>query len=158
MKSNIDFEELEALLTGFWLTDLANFSSYFFENTSDINWIGFYLSDSQKLRLGPFCGKPACTEIGFTRGVCGHAYNNKTTLVVDDVDQFPGHIRCDSASKSELVIPLFVSDNLVGVLDVDSPKISRFSEDDRKMFEKAIEILSKKISNFKDIPFGIITI
>lgn len=148
MKSKIDLIEIDALMTGFWLTDFSNLSAYLFENLDDVNWVGFYLSDGQKLRLGPFCGKPACTEIAFKNGVCGQAFTNKTSVIVDNVDQFPGHIRCDSNSKSEIVIPIFISEQIIGVLDVDSPKFDRFTFQDKEILEKVIDILSRKISNY----------
>lgn len=142
-------KELEALLMGFWLTDLANFSAFFFQHTKDINWLGFYLSDGKLLRLGPFAGKPACVEIAFNRGVCGAAFNQKKILIVDDVHQFPGHIACDSASQSELVLPLLIADQLVGVLDIDSPLKSRFSQKEADFFSEALKILSTKC---RDLP------
>ena len=141
-------KELDSLLTGFWLTDLANFAAHFYASVPNINWIGFYLSDGERLRLGPFNGKVACTEIEFTRGVCGAAYTQEKTMVVDDVHKFPGHIACDAASESELVIPLHVNGELVGVLDVDSPMKSRFKEADIRMFTEAAEILTKKLTYF----------
>lgn len=154
MEKMIDLNELEAYLTGYWLTDLANFSAFLFEKLPDINWVGFYLSDNQKLRLGPFCGKPACMEISFGKGVCGHVFQQAQSLIVDDVENFPGHIRCDSNSKSELVIPLFISNQLVGVLDVDSPKLARFTAADQLFLERAVQVLSEKISNFSGVKFG----
>ncbi len=139
--------ELEALLTGFWLTDLANFSAFFFHEIRDINWIGFYFSDGERLRLGPFAGKPACVEIAFTRGVCGAAFTDRKIMIVADVHEFPGHITCDAASNSELVIPFFVNGKLVGVLDVDSPLKKRFSSDDATLFRDALSLLAAKIKN-----------
>lgn len=133
--------ELKGLMTGFWLTDLANFSAHLYHSVQDLNWIGFYLSDGKKLRLGPFAGKPACVEIEFDRGVCGKAYRERQTLRVDDVHAFPGHITCDPASRSELVIPFYVQGKLVGVLDIDSPKPARFSEADAVFFQEAIQVL-----------------
>lgn len=138
--------ELEALLTGFWLTDLSNFSAFLFQEMPDLNWVGFYLNDGTKLRLGPFQGKPACTEIPFTKGVCGASFTQGQSLIVSDVHEFPGHIACDAASRSELVIPLFLEESCVGVLDIDSPRISRFSEADREGMEKAVAILMRKLS------------
>ncbi len=133
-KGLFDLQELESLLSGYWLTDLANFSAFLFEKLPDVNWVGFYLSDGRKLRLGPFCGKSACMEITFRSGICGSAFAEVKTLVVDDVDLFPGHIRCDSNSKSEIVIPLFISDRPVGVLDIDSPILNRFTLPDSDFF------------------------
>ncbi|MBK7960151.1 MAG: GAF domain-containing protein [Bdellovibrionales bacterium] len=157
-KDLFDLQELESLLSGYWLTDLANFSAFLFEKVPDVNWVGFYLSDGKKLRLAPFCGKPACFVIPFANGVCGHAYRQVETLVVDDVDLFAGHIRCDSNSKSEIVIPLLISNRLVGVLDIDSPKVARFTGEDRIFLEKAVRILSQKISNYSGTKFGRISL
>lgn len=154
MEKLIDLHELEAYLTGYWLTDLANFSAFLYEKIPDINWLGFYLSDKQKLRLGPFCGKPACMEIPFGKGVCGYVFQQAQSLIVDDVEQFPGHIRCDSNSKSELVVPLYISDQIIGVLDVDSPKLARFTNEDQIFLEQAIQILSQKISNYSGVKYG----
>lgn len=154
MKSQIDLQELESYLSGYWLTDLANFSAFLFEKIPDINWVGFYLSDGKKLRLGPFCGKPACMEIFFGKGVCGQAYSQAKSLIVDDVDHFPGHIRCDVNSKSELVIPLIISNEIVGVLDLDSPKVARFNHDDQVFLEKAVQILVQKISTYSGAKYG----
>ena len=150
----IDLLELEAFLSGYWMTDLSNFSAFLFERLPDVNWVGFYLSDGKTLRLGPFCGKPACLEIPFGQGVCGQAFEQAETLLVADVDLFPGHIRCDSNSKSEIVIPLLIFGELVGVLDVDSPKAARFSKNDKAFLEEAVQILSLKISNYSGVRFG----
>ncbi len=124
--------ELEAYLTGHWLTDMANFSAYIYHAVPHLNWAGFYLFDGAKLRLGPFVGKPACTEIKVGHGVCGTAFAQRKALVVADVDAFPGHIACDSASRSELVLPFLVDGECLGVFDIDSPKLARFHEDDRQ--------------------------
>lgn len=157
MSQKIELQELEAFLSGYWLTDLANFSAFLFEKIPDVNWVGFYLSDEKKLRLGPFCGKPACMEIPFGKGVCGHAFAEAETLIVDDVDLFPGHIRCDSNSKSEIVVPFFISGKLVGVLDVDSPKTARFNSENKNLIESAVQILSRKISNYSGARYGSIS-
>lgn len=137
--------ELEAYLTGRWLTDLANFSSFVFHALPDLNWSGFYLFDGEKLILGPFSGKPACTEIKVGRGVCGTAFSQGKPILVPDVETFPGHIACDSASRSELVIPLFDGETLFGVFDLDSPKQDRFREQDREGVESWIAALQKRL-------------
>jgi len=137
--------DLEAYLTGRWLTDLANFSSFVFHALPDLNWSGFYLFNGEKLVLGPFAGKPACTEIKVDRGVCGTAFSRRKAILVPDVDAFPGHIVCDSASKSELVIPLIDGDSCFGVFDLDSPKLSRFREQDRAGLELWLAALLKKL-------------
>lgn len=140
--------EVNELLSGFWLTDLANFSSFFFEYSPRINWIGFYLYDGEKLRLGPFAGKPACTEIAVGQGVCGTSFEKQKAMLVEDVHQFKDHISCDPVSQSELVLPFYVKGQLVGVLDIDSPEVGRFTEDELKFFENALDRLSKKISSW----------
>ena len=107
--------------------NLANASALLFNTLDDINWAGFYLLENNTLVLGPFQGKPACIEIPIGKGVCGTAAAKGETVVVDNVHEFPGHIACDGASNSEIVIPLFENGNVVGVLDIDSPIFSRFS-------------------------------
>lgn len=143
-QKKINLNELEALMTGFWLTDLSNFAAFFFDEFENINWIGFYLSDDKKLRLGPFQGKPACTEIEFTRGVCGAAYSANSVKLVDDVHAFDGHISCDPRSRSELVIPLALDGEPIGVLDIDSPIVGRFTIEDSKFFSSAVDILLRE--------------
>lgn len=133
--------ELEDYLTGHWLTDLANFSAFVFHSLPDLNWAGFYLFDGAKLKLGPFVGKPACTEIRVGRGVCGSAFAKREALLVPDVNEFPGHIACDSASRSELVLPL----RDAGVLDLDSPSLNRFGESDREGLALWLAALERKI-------------
>ena len=117
--------ELEAYLTGYWLTDLANFAAFSFHSLPRLNWAGFYLHDGQKLVLGPFVGRPACTEIRPGRGVCGTSFSTRAPLLVPNVEEFPGHIVCDNASRSELVLPF-----AEGVLDFDSPDFARFTAHD----------------------------
>jgi GAF domain-containing protein len=141
--------QLDSLLTGFWLTDLANFSAFFFYELPNINWIGFYLTDGKQLRLGPFSGKPACVEIAFSRGVCGTAFSGDKTLIVPDVHAFPGHITCDPASRSELVIPFRVGGRPVGVLDVDSPILNRFTEEEARLLSDALAILAKRCPDLR---------
>jgi L-methionine (R)-S-oxide reductase len=120
---------------------LANVSAFLMAHTQDVNWLGFYLFDGAKLVLGPFQGKPACTEIQLGKGVCGTSALSQKTLRVDDVDGFPGHIVCDSNSRSELVVPIIQKEKLVGVLDIDSPRLSRFNEQDELFYEKVVEKL-----------------
>jgi L-methionine (R)-S-oxide reductase len=148
MNSKELLKELDGLLTGFWLTDLSNFSAHFFAGVPDINWIGFYLTDGERLRLGPFAGKIACTEIEFDRGICGAAFTKDEVMNVPDVHKFPGHIACDSASRSELVLPFDVNGELCGVLDIDSPLVDRFSQRDVELFTKALEVLTRRINYF----------
>lgn len=138
--------ELDGLMTGRWITDLANFCALMNTRYADINWIGFYLvdSDPHRLWLGPFQGLPACTMIPLGKGVCGSAASSRTSVRVKNVDDFPGHIVCDSNSKSELVVPIVKENVLLGVLDVDSASLDRFSEDDQIFFEAAVKILISK--------------
>lgn len=108
----------------------------------DINWLGFYLIKNDELLLGPFQGKPACIHIPIGKGVCGTAVSEGITQLVPDVHAFPGHIACDSESNSEIVIPIYVDEVIVGVLDIDSPVFSRFDEIDREGLEKVAKILA----------------
>ena len=137
--------ELEAYLVGHWLTDLANFSAFVFHALPRLNWAGFYLFDGDKLKLGPFVGRPACTEIRPGRGVCGTAFAQRKALIVADVDAFPGHILCDSASRSELVLPFLVQGECLGVFDLDSPELARFEEEDREQLTLWLESLASRI-------------
>lgn len=150
----INLESLSSLLSGYWLSDLPNFASYIYNNIENLNWVGFYLSDGKTLRLGPFMGEPACLLIPYDKGVCGKSYSLKKSLIVDDVHSFAGHIACDSRSQSEMVIPLYVNQELVGVLDLDSPLLARFTETDREQIEEAVRILSNKISHYSGAHFG----
>lgn len=112
----------------------------------EINWAGFYLLEGQTLRLGPFQGLPACLDIAIGRGVCGTSAMQKKTLIVPDVELFPGHIACDSNSRSEIVVPLFKNDNLFGVLDIDSPRPNRFDDEDRIGLELIANMLMQSFS------------
>ncbi|MGX9416090.1 GAF domain-containing protein [Vibrio sp. WJH972] len=112
------------------IANLSNISALLNLELEDINWVGFYLLRDQQLVLGPFQGKPACVRIPLGRGVCGNAFAQDQVLRVDDVNQFPGHIACDAESQSEIVIPFRVSGELAGVLDIDSPTLARFSQQD----------------------------
>lgn len=123
-----------------WLSNAANLSAFIFNTLPDLNWAGFYILDGSVLRLGPFQGKPACTEIALGKGVCGTAAAQQQTLVVADVHLFAGHIACDSASKSEIVIPLIIGGKVWGVLDIDSPILNRFDQSDREQLEKLAQI------------------
>ncbi|MPZ18024.1 MAG: GAF domain-containing protein [Luteitalea sp.] len=125
--------QLSALLTGEpdLAANAANMSSLLFHALPDVNWVGFYFLKDQELVLGPFQGKPACTRIALGKGVCGTAASRRRSVIVEDVERFPGHIACDSASRAELVVPLIENDRLVGVLDLDSPRLARFDEQDR---------------------------
>lgn len=123
-----------------FITNAANFSAIIFEKFTDLNWVGFYIYNGKELVLGPFQGKVACVRIALGKGVCGTAANEKKSIVVEDVDKFPGHIACDSASRSELVIPIFNGYELYGVFDMDSPVLNRFNNNDKIGFEKLIDV------------------
>ncbi|MFA5006938.1 MAG: GAF domain-containing protein [Candidatus Izemoplasmatales bacterium] len=122
------------------VSNLANLAALVFEFFDEINWAGFYLFDGDRLVLGPFQGKPACTTIELTRGVCGRAATDRATVVVPDVRRFPGHIACDAASLSEIVVPLVAGGRLYGVLDVDAPVLSRFGTEERETLEAAAKV------------------
>ena len=134
---------LRAMLTGErdWLANLANTSALVYQMLPDLNWAGFYLMRGEGLIVGPFQGNPACVRISVGRGVCGGAVEQRRSLVVEDVHAFPGHIACDSASNSELVVPMILNERVVGVLDLDSPKPGRFDEDDQVGCEQLVAIL-----------------
>lgn len=136
--------EYNALLIGRWQTDLANTSAFLFQHLKEINWVGFYLAENETLWLGPFQGLPACTEIAFGKGVCGTAAQTRKVQVVADVHQFPGHIACDPRSRSEIVLPLIHNDRVLGVLDVDSANLNRFSNIEKEFLKKIVNLLIAK--------------
>jgi len=140
-------KQLNALLTGEpnVVANLSNASSLLNQFLDRVNWVGFYVTEGNQLVLGPFQGMPACVRIPFGRGVCGVAAETKTTQLVADVHQFPGHIACDSASNSEIVVPIVKEGNVIGVLDIDSPEKNRFDEVDQRYLEKFVETLLKHI-------------
>lgn len=151
-----------------WLPVLSNAAALLWDALDDVNWVGFYLVDSvtvtgvgldaapsdhesrtPELRLGPFQGKVACVRIPFGRGVCGTAAETKTSQLVEDVHQFPGHIACDSASNSEVVVPIVKDNQVVGVLDIDSPSVARFTQEDLTGLEQVVKALESCV-NFSD--------
>ena len=148
-----------------WLPVLSNAAALLWDALDDINWAGFYLVDpatvsgvepgadaapsTPELRLGPFQGKVACVRIPFGWGVCGIAAATKTSQLVEDVHQFPGHIACDSASNSEVVVPIFKDSQVVGVLDIDSPSVARFTREDFAGLEQVVKAL-ESCANFSD--------
>ncbi len=136
-------EQLQSLVMGvpYSVANLANASALLNQALRDINWVGFYLCQDGKLVLGPFQGKTACIEIPFGRGVCGTAAAKDETQLVYDVHQFPGHIACDSASNSEIVIPLHKDGAVAAVLDIDSPLVGRFTEADKTGLELLVPVL-----------------
>jgi len=117
------------------IANAANLSALLFMGLADLNWAGFYLLRGEGLVLGPFQGRPACVRIEMGKGVCGTAAQSREIVVVPDVEKFPGHIACDAASKSEIVLPLMRAGRLIGVLDLDSPKLARFDQDDANGLE-----------------------
>jgi len=123
------------------VTILSNAAALIWEALDDINWAGFYLVRGGRLELGPFQGKPACTLIEFGKGVCGTAVVEDRTQLVMDVHEFPGHIACDSASNSEIVVPIHVGGEICGVLDIDSPLKGRFTEEDKAGLEDVVSVL-----------------
>lgn len=123
------------------IANLANTAAQIGMVVPNINWAGFYLWDGSELVLGPFWGKPACLRIAMGKGVCGTAAAQRQTVIVPNVHEFPGHIACDSASNSEIVVPMIVEGDVVGVLDLDSPLHDRFHENDAAMFESIVDIL-----------------
>jgi L-methionine (R)-S-oxide reductase len=122
------------------IANAANLSALVYHALPDLNWVGFYFYDGKELVVGPFQGMPACVRIALGRGVCGTAAVTKQTQRIADVDAFPGHIPCDSASRSELVVPLYQGEQLVGVFDLDSPKLNRFDEVDQVNLESVAAI------------------
>src|SRR5688572_15406557 len=135
-------DQLRSLLEGERdvVANMANFASLLFYSSPDLNWTGFYLLKERQLVLGPFQGKPACIRIPVGEGVCGTAAARRETILVQNVHEFPGHIACDSASNSEIVVPIVAGEELIGVLDLDSPLLSRFDEDDAKGLNELIKI------------------
>jgi L-methionine (R)-S-oxide reductase len=129
-----------------FIANLANASALLFYSLEDVNWAGFYLLKDGELVVGPFQGRPACVRIALGKGVCGASAANRATLVVPNVHEFAGHIACDSASNSEIVVPLIRHAELLGVLDIDSPTFARFDEQDRVGLEKFVEALLEQTS------------
>ena len=140
--------QLDGLLAGETdsIANLANASALIFQSLPDLNWAGFYLMRDGELVLGPFQGRPACVRIAVGRGVCGTAVAEGTTQLVPDVHAFPGHIACDSASMSELVVPLIVGGEVKGVLDLDSPNLARFDETDAQGCRRFVDVLLRHVS------------
>src|SRR5258708_1289931 len=125
------------------IANLPNVSPLIWQSLPHPNWGGFYLWKNDELVLGPFQGKPACVHIAYGKGVCGTAVARKATVIVEDIDQFPGHIVCDSASRSEIVVPLMRGGEVMGVLDVDSPQLARFDADDQTGLERLAQLVAE---------------
>jgi L-methionine (R)-S-oxide reductase len=123
------------------IANAANFSALIFHSLPDLNWAGFYFAKDGELVLGPFQGRPACVRIRVGQGVCGAAAAHCATTIVPNVHEFPGHIACDSASNSEIVVPLIKNEELIGVLDLDSPLVERFDKEDAAGLEELVRIL-----------------
>ena len=127
------------------VANAANFAALVYHALPDLNWAGFYFFDGDELVVGPFQGKPACVRIALGKGVCGTAAATRQTQLVADVDAFPGHIPCDSASRSEIVVPLYDGERLIGVWDVDSPRLGRFDAQDRDGMERLAGIFVESV-------------
>jgi L-methionine (R)-S-oxide reductase len=140
--------QLSSLLAGErdLIANAANFSSLIFHALPDLNWAGFYFEKDGELVLGPFQGQPACVRIKIGQGVCGAGAAKCQTVIVPNVHEFPGHIACDSASNSEIVVPLFKASRLIGVLDLDSPILSRFDQEDARGLEALVSILLASVN------------
>ena len=141
------YEEVAMQLKGLFedcphrIANLSNASAVLNQAMQDINWVGFYQMEEELLVLGPFQGKPACVEIQIGKGVCGTAVANDEVMLVKDVHEFPGHIACDGASRSEIVLPIHANGRIVGVLDIDSPLLARFDEEDQAGLEKVVKVI-----------------
>ena len=149
MKNRVDYDSLAAQLAAltdgipYEIANLSNASALLWETLPDINWAGFYKMVDGALVLYPFQGKPACIRIPVGRGVCGTAVAENRTQLVYDVHQFPGHIACDCASNSEIVVPIHVKGEIWGVLDIDSPRVGRFTEEDKVGLEEFVKVLEQ---------------
>jgi len=135
--------QLRALIEGEsdFIANLANTAALLYHSLPALNWVGFYLWKQDELVVGPFQGKPACVRIALGKGVCGTAAQRRSTVIVPDVHRFPGHIACDSASNSEIVVPLLAGNDLLGVLDLDSPQFGRFDQQDAEGLQALVEVL-----------------
>jgi L-methionine (R)-S-oxide reductase len=141
--------QLSSLLAGErdLIANAANFSALIYHSLPDLNWAGFYFAKDDELVLGPFQGKPACVRICVGQGVCGAGAAKCETVIVPNVHEFPGHITCDSASNSEIVIPLMKDSRLVGVLDLDSPRLARFDQEDAAGLEQLVRIMLSSVAS-----------
>jgi L-methionine (R)-S-oxide reductase len=141
--------QLRSLLAGErdFIANAANCAALLYHSLPDVNWAGFYLYKEGELVLGPFQGNPACVRIAIGKGVCGTAVELKQTLVVENVHEFPGHIACDSASNSEIVVPLIKNTQLIGVLDLDSPSFGRFDDEDARGLNELAEIFVQAVQS-----------
>jgi L-methionine (R)-S-oxide reductase len=140
-------QELRALLAGEsdLIANAANSAALLFEVLPEVNWAGFYFLQAGELLVGPFQGKPACVRIALGKGVCGTAALQRRTLIVPDVHEFPGHIACDAASRAEIVVPVIAGEVLLGVLDIDSPRVGRFDEADARGLEALVALFARSL-------------
>ncbi|MCA1575462.1 MAG: GAF domain-containing protein [Acidobacteria bacterium] len=129
-----------------FIANAANLSSLLYHLMPDLSWAGFYLHKNDELVLGPFQGQPACVRIAIGKGVCGTAAQQRQTIIVDNVHDFPGHIACDSASNSEIVVPIIKDNHLLGVLDLDSPSVGRFDDEDARGLNELVEVFVESTS------------
>ena len=146
MANAVAYDDLNSQLYGLLegerdlIANAANTAALIFHTLPEVNWAGFYFLHGDELVLGPFQGRPACVRIAVGKGVCGAAARCRRTVLVEDVHRFPGHIACDTASNSEIVVPIIVGDRLIGLLDVDSPSVGRFDAEDQAGLEKLVEV------------------
>ncbi len=147
----INLESLKGLILDneYKITILSNASAYLNDSLTDINWVGFYILDNDYLYLGPFQGHPACIKIPVGKGVCGNTIKEGKTLVVDNVLEYKGHIACDSNSRSEVCIPIFINNKIYGLLDIDSPIFNRFDNNLKIELENAVKIIENALNNAK---------
>ncbi|MGW9966409.1 L-methionine (R)-S-oxide reductase [Staphylococcus cohnii] len=129
------------------ITIFSNISSLLYSNLPNVNWLGFYFIKNEELLLGPFQGQPACSHLKLESGVCGDAVTQRNLINVEDVYEYPNHIFCDSNSKSEIVLPIFVNNTIIGVLDIDAPTINRFNKNDEVNLQNIVELIEKKLAN-----------
>ena len=150
-------QQLRSLLAGErdFIANAANFASLLYHSLPELNWAGFYLLQDRELVLGPFQGKPACVRIGVGKGVCGVAAAQRETVIVPNVHEFPGHIACDSASNSEIVVPLEKDGRLLGVLDLDSPLFARFDDEDAEGLNKLVEVFIEEGLGLRPLVLGL---
>ncbi|WP_040030282.1 GAF domain-containing protein [Staphylococcus cohnii] len=128
------------------ITIFSNISSLLYSNSPNVNWLGFYFIKNEELLLGPFQGQPACSHLKLESGVCGDAVTQRNLINVEDVYEYPNHIFCDSNSKSEIVLPIFVNNTIIGVLDIDAPTINRFNKNDEVNLQNIVELIEKKLA------------
>ena len=147
MDKHLFLSQLEALIKDepSKIANLANISAFLNQILDKINWVGFYLMENGELVLGPFQGKVACVHISVGKGVCGTAVKERKTQLVKNVHEFPGHIACDGASNSEIVVPIFKDNEVIGVLDIDSPIFERFDQEDQDFLEKVVNLIEKYV-------------